>query len=82
MEALRNVVNSLGIPEKRERFLESESLILRVKSNMSKLTFYKPVAMYARNLDILEHFYNKNRIKHLIKLKKIEYYQIGKRCFI
>lgn len=34
------------------------------------------------NLDILEHFYNKNRIKHLIKLKKIEYYQIGKRCFI
>ena len=28
------------------------------------------------NLDILEHFYNKNRIKDLIKLKEIEYYQI------
>jgi len=74
METLRNVVNSLGIPEKRERFLESESLILRVKSTMSKLTFYKPVAMYARNLDILEHetddmVVKNTRLQNVILLK-------------
>ena len=48
----------------------------KFKNQIKEINIFLLTLLEKYNLDILENFYNKNRIKDLIKLKEIEYYQI------
>ena len=54
MLTIEQIVNELGIPEKKKAYYERKSIISKIKYSMSQLTLNKMVALYAYNLGVIK----------------------------
>ena len=65
MEAIKEIVNELEIPEKRRALLERRELMSYIKRGMSDLEVQnKMVALYAYNLDVIRHETDETVVKN------------------
>lgn len=65
MNKIETIMNDLSLPEKKKALVERKSIISKIRYTMSCLLLNKMVALYARNLEILENEENEERIKNI-----------------
>lgn len=56
MEEIRQIIENLEIPEKKEQLHESRRRMSTIKQQMSDLTIHQSVAQYVHDLDTIEYY--------------------------
>ncbi len=66
MNKIQTIMNDLSIPDKKKALMERKQLTSDIKHVMSELSFNRPVAVYAYNLDLIEYAEDEETVEDAI----------------
>ena len=72
MKEIKQIVDKLKITDKRNKLIENNNKILKLKTAMSKLALFKNVAHYAYNYRLIEYLEKEETEESLFEIIKLE----------